>query len=83
MNIEPVSALRVARCASGQWEVLEDGRQDAIARFTAPQSALSYACELAEGRQASLVVVFDQPSALTRRRPVPAAHTAFVPAGSH
>jgi len=66
-NEQLSTAFRVARGITGQWEVLEDGRPEAVARFTAPQAALSYACELAENRQGSLVVVFDQPSRASRR----------------
>lgn len=53
------TAFRVLRRASGLWEVLEEGRSRALARFEAPQAALSYACSVAEARNGSLAVVFD------------------------
>jgi hypothetical protein len=60
------TAFRVVRGGNGQWEVVEEGCSKALARFEAPQAALSYACSVAEARNGSLVVVFDQPRA---RRP--------------
>jgi hypothetical protein len=60
------TAFRVVRGSTGQWEVVEEGASQALARFEAPQAALSYACSVAEARNGSLVVVFDQPRA---RRP--------------
>ena len=69
MNIDPgfSTSFRVLRGGGGQWEVVEEGQKDVLARFDAPQAALSYACSVAEARHGSLVVVFDQPP---RRRPV-------------
>ncbi len=73
------TSFRVMRGAGGQWEVVEDGQSAALARFEAPQAALSYACSVAEARHGSLVVVFDQPartgsqSAWRLRRPSLAA----------
>lgn len=60
------TAFRVVRGTTGQWEVVEEGSSQALARFEAPQAALSYACAVAESRNGSLVVVFDEPRA---RRP--------------
>jgi hypothetical protein len=64
------TSFRVLRGAGGKWEVMEEGQKAALARFEAPQAALSYACSVAEARHGSLVVVFDEP----RRRL--AAHDA-------
>jgi hypothetical protein len=63
MDINPgfSTSFRVLRGAGGQWEVVQEGQNVALARFEAPQAALSYACSLAESRHGSLVVVFDQP----------------------
>lgn len=63
MDVNPgfSTSFRVLRGASGQWEVVQEGQNVALARFEAPQAALSYACSLAESRHGSLVVVFDQP----------------------
>ena len=61
------TAFRVIRGNSGQWEVVEEGKASAVASFEAPQAALSYACAVAEARNGSLVVVFDQPRRATAR----------------
>ena len=53
-------AFRIVRSAKGLWEVMEEGLNDAVALFKAPQAALSYACDLAAARKGSLVVVFDR-----------------------
>lgn len=58
-NITP-PAFRIVRGAKGLWEVMEEGLNDAVALFKAPQAALSYACDLAAARKGSLVVVFDR-----------------------
>jgi hypothetical protein len=58
-NITP-PAFRIVRSAKGLWEVMEEGLNDAVALFKAPQAALSYACDLAAARKGSLVVVFDR-----------------------
>jgi hypothetical protein len=74
------TSFRVMRGPGGEWEVVEDGQRAALARFEAPQAALSYACSVAEARHGSLVVVFDQPartgaqSAWRARRPSLAAN---------
>lgn len=66
------TAFRVLRGTSGQWEIVEEGKNGAIASFEAPQAALSYACSIAEARHGSLVVVFDGPrQPKSRPRPVP------------
>jgi hypothetical protein len=52
--------FRIVRGSSGLWEVVEEGIRDALALFKAPQAALSYACDLAVMRKASVVVVFDK-----------------------
>ena len=54
------TSIRVLRGKSGQWEVVEDGCRQALAAFEAPQAALSFACSVAEAKNGSLVVVFDQ-----------------------
>lgn len=72
------TSFRVLRGAGGQWEVVEEGKHVALARFEAPQAALSYACSVAESRHGSLVVVFDQP----RKRPGKATPFARKPASS-
>ncbi len=59
-------AFRIVRSAKGLWEVMEEGLNDAIALFKAPQAALSYACDLAAARKGSLVVVFDRIPATPR-----------------
>lgn len=63
MDVTPgfSTAIRVVRGNNGQWEVVEEGCRQALARFEAPQAALSYACSVAEAKNGSLVVVFDQP----------------------
>lgn len=68
MDVTPgfSTAFRVLRSSSGHWEVVEEGKSSAVASFEAPQAALSFACSLAEARNGSLVVVFDEP-----RRPRP------------
>lgn len=53
-------AFRIVRGSSGLWEVVEEGIREALAIFRAPQTALSYACNLAATRKGSLVVVFDK-----------------------
>ncbi len=55
------TAFRVLRGDSGQWEVLEEGKKSALASFNASQAALSFACSIADEKNGSLVVVFDQP----------------------
>lgn len=62
------TAFRVVRGPTGQWEVVEEGHDETLARFEAPQAALSYACNLAASTSGSLVVVFDEPSRLPGRR---------------
>jgi hypothetical protein len=63
MNVTPgfSTAFRVLRGTSGLWEVMQEGCSRALARFEAPQAALSYACSIAEARNGALVVVFDKP----------------------
>jgi hypothetical protein len=62
MQITPgfSTAFRVRRGPSGQWEVIEEGCHRALARFEAPQAALSFACIVAEAKNGSLAVVFDE-----------------------
>lgn len=62
-NITPgfSTAFRVLRGRDGQWQVVEEGKSSAVASFEAPQAALSFACSIAEARNGSLVVVFDEP----------------------
>ena len=78
MDINPgfSTSFRVLRGTGGQWEVVEDGHSEVLARFEAPQAALSFACPVAEARHGSLVVVFDQP----RRRPA-MQRTPLIPYG--
>lgn len=63
MQITPgfSTAFRVRRGPSGQWEVMEEGCHRALARFEAPQAAVSFACTVAEAKNGSLAVVFDEP----------------------
>jgi hypothetical protein len=79
MDVTPgfSAAFRVLRGISGQWEVLEDGKKDAVASFDAPQAALSFACSIAEAKNGSLVVVFDQP----RQRKSAMRLPGYSPAG--
>lgn len=85
MDVTPgfSTAFRVLRGHAGQWEVMEDGRNEALACFEAPQAALSYACSVAEAKNGSLVVVFDQPRV---QRPAQftlrGAHSISAPAGT-
>ena len=51
-------SFRIVRGASGLWEVAEEGIREVLALFRAPQSALSYACDLAAVRKGSVVMVF-------------------------
>ena len=74
------TSFRVMRGPGGQWEVVEDGQYAALARFEAPQAALSYACSLAEARHGSLVVVFDRPGR-TGTQPAPRARRPSLAAG--
>lgn len=60
-------SFRIVRGASGLWEVAEEGIREALALFRAPQSALSYACDLAAVRKGSVVMVFDRDP--VRRQP--------------
>ncbi len=53
-------SFRIVRSASGLWEVAEEGIREALALFRAPQSALSYACDLAAVRKGSVVMVFER-----------------------
>lgn len=79
MQITPgfSTAFRVRRGPSGQWEVLEDGCRRALARFEAPQAALSFACTVAEAKNGSLAVVFDGPPKLkSATRSAPALRSA-------
>ncbi|MEO8164066.1 MAG: hypothetical protein ABI619_01590 [Betaproteobacteria bacterium] len=59
-------SFRIARGSSGLWEVVEEGIRGALALFRAPQSALSYACDLAAVRKGSVVMVFDRVRARER-----------------
>jgi hypothetical protein len=65
------TSFRVLRGSGGQWEVVEDGHNEALASFDAPQAALSFACSVAEARHGSLVVVFDQPRRRAMASPMP------------
>lgn len=78
MDVTPgfSTAFRVLRGNSGQWEVLEEGRKNAVASFDAPQAALSFACSMAEAKNGSLVVVFDQPRRRTAQRAMPGYRSA-------
>lgn len=58
INSRSKPSFRIVRGASGLWEVAEEGIREALAFFRAPQSALSYACDLAAVRKGSVVMVF-------------------------
>jgi hypothetical protein len=68
------SVFCVARGKSGQWEVMEEGFDKALASFDSMQDAQVYARDLAKTKDGSTVKVFDE-----RGNQVPSEGSAPLP----